>query len=105
MDNKKLFQKRCKKYKGQLVLNSFEVEMVLDFAEDDMDYYYVTYNLRTGKVWHTFVGDFIPLKSRLSKKKYDYMLEVFKLNKNMRERASKELEKQKKWKSFREKIN
>jgi hypothetical protein len=91
MDNKKFFQKRCKKYKGQLVLNCFEVERLLGFAKDEMDYYYVTYNLRTGKTWHSFVGDFIPLKSRLPKKKYDYLLSVFKLNENIRKEAEKEL--------------
>ncbi len=92
MDKRKYFQNRVKKYKGQLVLDLFEVVRLLDFAEDESDYYYVVYNLKTGKEWCSFVGDFIPLKGYIPEKKYYRLLRIFKLNENLREETRKAVE-------------
>jgi len=68
------------KLKGQFVItDSWQIERLVAIGEDDMDYYYVTYNDRDLK-WHTCVGRIIPLKGYLREKDYNYLIHIAKLN-------------------------
>lgn len=82
-ENKKLLIAEVKKMKGQLVLDCFKVVRLDGWAEDDDDYYWVLYDLKTGTYWSSFVGAIYPLKGVLPKKTYDYLTYIFKLNDNM----------------------
>lgn len=65
--------------KGQFVIVDNKVTRLVCVAEDDMDYYYVTYNGR--KVfWHSAVGRYMPLKGRLDEKDYSELIRLAKIN-------------------------
>jgi hypothetical protein len=78
--NLKLIFEEFEKLKGQFVITqSWEIERLIAIAEDDQDYYYVTYN---GKklCFNTCVGRLIPLKGFLRDSDYDQFIRTAKLN-------------------------
>jgi len=74
------FKKEVEKYKGQLVLNSFDVVMIEDFMVDDEDNWYGFRTWHNKHFWESCVCGFIPLKDRLSKREYNKLLYQFNLN-------------------------
>ena len=72
--------KEFNKLKGQFVItDSWKIERLVAIAEDEMDYYYVTYNGRDLN-WQTCVGRIMPLKGYIKQKDYDYLIHIAKLN-------------------------
>lgn len=79
-DNLKLFLSEFEKYKGQHVItDSFKIERLIAIGEDDMDYYYVTFDGRNIN-WHSGVGRIMPLKGQLRDEDYNYIVNIAKLN-------------------------
>jgi hypothetical protein len=74
------FKKRVEKYKGQLVLDSFNVAKIEDFMEDDEDNWYGFRTWDNKFYWSSCVGSFTPLKNKLSNKEYTKLLYHFNLN-------------------------
>ncbi len=66
--------------KGQFVItDSQSIERLLAIAEDDIDYYYVTFDGRK-ITFNTCVGSLIPLKGYIRKKDYEKLIRSAKLN-------------------------
>ena len=66
--------------KGQFVItDSQSIERLLAIAEDDMDYYYVTFDGRK-ITFNTCVGSLIPLKGYIREKDYEKLIRSAKLN-------------------------
>jgi len=80
MDNYKRIIKEIRKHRGELVLDIFEVVRLEGFHEDEDDYYYVFKSLYRGRFYSSCVGEFVPLKGRLSKKEYKELERVWELN-------------------------
>jgi len=79
-DNKTLILAEFEQLKGQFVINaSWEIERLVAVGEDDMDYYWITYNGRKLK-WNTCVGRIMPLKGHLQNKDYSELIRIAKLN-------------------------
>ena len=85
-DNKAIITVFIEKHKGQLCLDAGgELVRLVEFYEDDVDYYYKCQTLSrvwsdNGYVCHSAVGWMIPLKGKLSDKEYEYLDNFFKLN-------------------------
>lgn len=84
-DNKAQIKKFIKKHQGQLCLDACgELVRLIEFYEDDEDYYYYcrTLNRRSsdGYIRHSAVGWMIPLKDKLTDKEYEYLDTIFTLN-------------------------
>ena len=80
MDNKTLILAEFEKLKGQFVINaSWNIERLVAVGEDDMDYYWITYDGRKLN-WNTCVGGLIPLKGHLQDKDYAELVRLAKLN-------------------------
>jgi hypothetical protein len=56
-----------------------DVVRFIGIAEDDMDYYYVTYDGRKLN-WHSAVGSYIVLKGKIDEKGYNELIRMAKLN-------------------------
>jgi hypothetical protein len=79
-DNKTLILAEFEKLKGQFVINAcWEIERLIAVGEDEMDYYWITYNGRKLK-WNTCVGGLMPLKGHLRDKDYAELIRLAKLN-------------------------
>jgi hypothetical protein len=79
-DNKTLIIRKFEELKGQFVINcSWDIERLVAVGEDDMDYYWVTYDGRKFK-WNTCVGRLMPLKGHLRKEDYNEFVRLAKLN-------------------------
>lgn len=79
-DNKTLILAEFEKLKGQFVINaSWEIERLVAVGEDDMDYYWITYDGRKLK-WNTCVGGLMPLKGHLRDRDYNELVRLAKLN-------------------------
>jgi hypothetical protein len=79
-DNKTLILAEFEKLKGQFVINdSWDIERLVAVGEDDMDYYWITYDGRKLK-WNTCVGRVMPLKGYLRDKDYAELVRLAKLN-------------------------
>ena len=75
----KIFQE-FERLKGQFVItDSQSIERLLAIAEDDMDYYYVTFDGRK-ITFNTCVGSLIPLKGYIREKDYEKLIRSAKLN-------------------------
>jgi len=81
MDNNlKLILEEFEQLKGQFVITqSHKIERLVAIGDDEMDYYWVTYNGRK-LTWNTCVGGLIPLKGYLKDKDYNGFLRLAKLN-------------------------
>jgi hypothetical protein len=71
--DKKAIKDEVKKYRGELVLNFFEVMRLDGFEEDDMDYYYVYTKLHGDKERYSCCCGFIPLKGLIRDKDYIWL--------------------------------
>jgi hypothetical protein len=79
-DNKTLILREFEKLKGQFVITaSWEIERLVAVGEDDMDYYWVTYDGRKF-TWNTCVGRLMPLKGHLQTKDYNELVRLARLN-------------------------
>jgi len=79
-DNKTLILAEFEKLKGQFVINAcWDIERLIAVGEDEMDYYWITYNGRKLK-WNTCVGRLMPLKGHLRDKDYAELIRLAKLN-------------------------
>jgi hypothetical protein len=79
-DNKTLILRKFEELKGQFVINaSWEIERLVAVGEDDMDYYWITYNGRKFR-WNTCVGPIMPLKGYLRTKDYNELVRLAQLN-------------------------
>jgi hypothetical protein len=66
--------------KGQFVITASQtIERLVTIGEDDMDYYYVTFDGRSFK-WNTCVGRLIPLKGHLRNEDYNELVRIATLN-------------------------
>jgi len=78
-DNKTLILNQFEENQGQFVIMSNKVVRLVAIAEDDMDYYYVTYDGR--KIhWHSCVGSYTVLKNKIDDKDYNELIRLAKLN-------------------------
>lgn len=78
--NLKLILEEFEKLKGQFVItSSWEIERFVSVGEDEMDYYYITYDGREF-IWNTCVGRLMPLKGYLRDKDYQELIRLAKLN-------------------------
>lgn len=79
-ENLKKILDEFEKLKGQFVITcSWEIERLVAVGQDDMDYYYITYDGRKLK-WNTCVGRLIPLKGFLRDEDYKELVRLAKLN-------------------------
>jgi len=79
-DNKTLIIRKFEELKGQFVINaSWEIERLVAVGEDDMDYYWITYDGRKLK-WNTCVGGLMPLKGYLRDEDYNELVRLAQLN-------------------------
>lgn len=79
-DNKTLILQEFEQLKGQFIINdSHQIERLVAVGEDDMDYYWITYNGRK-LTWHSCVGRVVPLKGYLREKDYAEFVRLAKLN-------------------------
>jgi len=78
-NNKKLLIKQFEENCGQFVIMGNDVVRFIGIAEDDMDYYYVTYDGRKIN-WHSAVGSYTVLKGKIDEKDYNHLIHVAKLN-------------------------
>lgn len=79
-ENLKLIQAEFEEHKGQFVIpNNWKIERFVAIVEDEMDYYYVTYDGRQLK-YHTCVGSLIKLKGYLKETDYTELVRMSKLN-------------------------
>ena len=81
MDNNlKLILEEFEQLKGQFVITqSHKIERLIAIGDDEMDYYWVTYDGRK-LTWNTCVGGLIPLKGYLREKDYNNLVLSAKLN-------------------------
>lgn len=85
LDNYIVINAEIAAHQGELVFNGntrgLQIEKLIGFSEDDMDFYWVTQNIETGIVHHTAVGGFIPfkpiMKGTYERYVYTAMLEEF----------------------------
>ena len=79
-ENLKKILDEFEKLKGQFVITcSCEIERLVAVGQDDMDYYYITYDGRKLK-WNTCVGRLMPLKGFLRDEDYKELVRLAKLN-------------------------
>lgn len=81
MDNNlKIILAEFEELKGQFVItDSWKIERLIAIGEDDMDYYYVTYNGRK-LTWNTCVGGLVRLKNKIEDKDYNEFVRIAKIN-------------------------
>lgn len=77
--NLKILIDQFEENKGQFVIIDNKVVRFVCIAEDDMDYYYVTYDGRKVS-WHSAVGRYMPLKGRLDERDYKELIRMANLN-------------------------
>ena len=81
-DNKTLILAEFERLKGQFVIVeslSWKVERLVAVGEDDVDYYWITYDGRRLN-WHTCVISPIQLKGRLPDRDYNRLVKNAKMN-------------------------
>ena len=79
-ENLKKILDEFEKLKGQFVITfSWEIERLVAVGQDDMDYYYITYDGRKLK-WNSCVGRLMPLKGFLRDEDYKELVRLAKLN-------------------------
>ena len=79
IDNRTSILNQFEENKGQFIIMSNKVVRFVAIAEDETDYYYVTYNGR--KIhWHSCVGSYTVLKNKIDDKDYNELIRIAKLN-------------------------
>ncbi len=78
--NLKLILENFDRLRGQFVITaSWKIERLIAIGEDDMDYYYITYDGQKIS-WNTCVGRLMPLKGQLLERDYNELVRLAKLN-------------------------
>ena len=78
-ENLKKILDEFEKLKGQFVITcSWEIERLVAVGQDDMDYYYITYDGRKLK-WNTCVGRLMPLKGFLRDDDWGTLMNIYQL--------------------------
>ena len=74
----------AKPHIGTLVLDFFEVVLLVGVEADEEDYYYVYQTVKGGRgeYWSSAVGSYIPLKGLMDENKYTYLAWVWNNNGN-----------------------
>lgn len=78
-DNKTLILNQFEQNRGQFVIMHDKVVRLVAIAQDDMDYYYVSYDGRN-VVWHSCVGSYTVLKNKIDDKDYNELIRLAKIN-------------------------
>ena len=78
-DNKTLILNQFEENRGQFVILHNKVVRLVAIAEDDTDYYYVTYDGRK-IIWHSCVGSYTVLKNKIDDKDYNELIRIAKIN-------------------------
>ena len=79
-ENLKIILGEFERMKGQFVItDGWDIERLVAIGQDDMDYYYVTYNGRKLR-WNTCVGRLMPLKGYLRDEDYQELVRLARLN-------------------------
>ena len=83
-DDKKTFKalkKKVKPYKNTLVLDSFDVVLLLNIIYGDDDFYYKFLKSQDSRYYlSSCCGEFIPLKGKIGKEKYRRLVNMWNLN-------------------------
>jgi hypothetical protein len=78
--NLRLIFEEFNRLKGQFVITaSWKIERLIAIGEDDIDYYYVTYDGQKLS-WNTCVGRLMPLKGQLHERDYNELVRLAKIN-------------------------
>ena len=78
-DNKTLILNQFDENRGQFVIMHNKVVRLVAIAQDDDDYYYVSYDGRK-VIWHSCVGSYTVLKNKIDDKDYTEMIRLAKIN-------------------------
>jgi|688.fasta_scaffold303372_2 hypothetical protein len=78
-DNKKIIINQFEENRGQFVIIGCKVFRLIGIGEDEMDYYYITYDGRNVH-WHSAVGSYTVLKDKIDEKDYNELIRMAKLN-------------------------
>lgn len=79
-DNLSSIKTEFENRKGQFVItDSWKIERLVAVGEDEMDYYWITYNGRKF-TWNTCVGRIVPLKGYIRDTDYNEFVRLAKLN-------------------------
>jgi hypothetical protein len=79
-ENLKIILGEFESMKGQFVITcSWEIVRLIAIGQDNIDYYYVTYDGRKLK-WNTCVGRLMPLKGYLRDEDYQELVRLARLN-------------------------
>lgn len=78
-DNKTLLINQFKENCGQFIIMGNNVVRFIGIADDEEDYYYVTYDGRQIN-WHSAVGSYTVLKGKIDEKDYNDLIRMAKLN-------------------------
>lgn len=81
IDVKTIIQKEVEKHRGELIQDSLDIVELVDFAEDDEDYYYVVLSFNHGIYWTSAFCTPIWLKDKLSENIYNGLKKIWDLNK------------------------
>ena len=73
-------QKETDKYKDTLVIDFFRIKLFRRIIEDPDDFYYEFVDYKGCVSLLSCVGSFIPLIDCLSKKQYNYLVNIWNLN-------------------------
>ena len=77
---KTIILRKFNEIKGQFIITSgWEIERLVAIGEDDMDYYWITYNGRKLS-WNSCVGRIIPLRGYLRDEDYNGLVRLAELN-------------------------
>ena len=83
VDNLTILHKETDKYKGTLVLSHFKVVLFHEIVVTTDDYYYKVQEYNQSKPYYaSCVGLIIPLKGRIKKNHYKYLLAWWNNSKN-----------------------
>lgn len=78
--NLKLILDQFELSKGTFIITGMDkVERLVAIGDDEMDWYWVTYNGRKF-TWHSCVGGFVQLKNKIDEKDYNEFIRLAKLN-------------------------
>lgn len=77
--NKIMILNQFEENKGQFVIMHDKVVRLVAIAQDEDDYYYVSYDGRK-IIWHSCVGSYTVLKNKIDDKDYNELIRLAKIN-------------------------
>lgn len=79
-ENLKIILSEFEELKGQFVITAgWNIERFVAIGEDDMDYYYITYDGRK-LIWNTCVGRLVRLKNKIDDNDYNEFIRLARMN-------------------------